>query len=225
MLGELPLLFLIFALLFLIMEVATVLLVITGLDRETARFQAISLLTSSGYTTSEAELVVRHPVRRKIALFLMLSGTIALALIISVLVRVLGRDLSGPQSIFYLVSVLLMVFFLFRNKYILSFLDKHLEKRLMKQSYLKTRTVEELLKVDENFSIAEVHLTNHRSPWVHRTLGETRLRDMGVMVLSIRRRNGTVIRAPRGTDLLQPDDILLVYGRPRYIGELIDQIT
>jgi hypothetical protein len=221
LLGEIPLLFLIFSLLFLIMEVATVMLVITGLDRDTARFQAISLLTSSGYTTSEAELVVRHPVRRKIALFLMISGTIALAIIISLLVRILARGLSGPDEVFYLVSFLLAVYLLFRSRRVTGFLDKHLEKRLVKQPYLQKRTVEELLKVDEHFSIAEVHLSNPAAPWIQRTLGEARLRDQGVLVLSIRRKDGSIIRAPRGTDILNTGDILLVYGRPRYIAKLI----
>jgi hypothetical protein len=225
MIAELPFLFLIFALLFLIMEVATVMLVLTGLDRDTAHFQAISLLTSSGYTTSESELVVRHPVRRRIALFLMISGTIALAFIISVLVRILGRGLSGPEDVFLLLSFLLAVYLLFRNPRVIHFMDRHLEKRLMKQPYLKKRTVEELLKVDEHFSIAEVHLTNPQAPWVHQTLGETRLRDLGVLVLSIRRKEGTIIRAPRGSDYLRPEDILLVYGRPHYIADLIDKVT
>ena len=225
MIGELPFLLLIFALLFLVMEVATVMLVLTGLDRDTARFQAISLLTSSGYTTSEAELVVRHPVRRKIALFLMISGTIALAFIISVLVRILGRGLSGPDDVFFLVSFLLGVYLLFRSPRVILFMDKHLEKRLMKQPYLQKRTVEELLKVDEHFSIAEVHLTNPQAPWINQTLGETRLRDQGVLILSIRRKEGSIIRAPRGTDYLRPDDILLVYGRHRYIADLIDKVT
>ncbi|EEG78271.1 TrkA C-terminal domain-containing protein [Dethiobacter alkaliphilus] len=225
MLGELPLLFLIFILLFLIIEVSTVMLVITGLDRETARFQAISLITSSGYTTSEAELVVRHPVRRKIAIFLMISGTLALAFIISILVRILGKGLSGPEDVFVLVTFLAAVYLLSRNSRVVNFLDHHLEKRLENQPYLQKRTVEELLRIDEHFSVAEVHLSNPDGPWVDKSLGETKLRDRNVIVLSIRRVDGTMIRAPRGRDFLQYGDILLVYGRARYISELIETVT
>ena len=225
MVGELPLLFLVFILLFLIIEVSTVMLVLTGLDRETARFQAISLITASGYTTSESELVVRHPVRRKIAVVLMLSGTIALAFIISILVRVLGRGFSGPEDVFMLVSFLVVVYLLFRNARVIHFLDHHLEKRLGNQPYLQKRTVEELLKIDEHFSIAEVHLANPQASWLDKNLGKTQLRDKNVMVLSIRRKDGTIIRAPRGKDVLRQGDILLVYGRTRYINELIYSVT
>ncbi|MDW7684094.1 MAG: TrkA C-terminal domain-containing protein [Bacillota bacterium] len=224
MLNELPLLFLVFALLFLILEVSAVMLVLTGLDRDTARFQAISIITASGYTTSESELVARHPVRRKIAMFLMISGTIALAFIISILVRILSQGLSGPEDVFFAVSILLAVYLLFRSRRVMNLLHNRLEKQLARQPYLQKRSVEELLKLDENYSIAEVHLCNPDAPWVNKPLSETRLRDKGIMILSIRR-DGNVIRAPRGTDDLRLGDILLVYGRPRFITELIELAT
>lgn len=222
---ELQLLFLVFILLFLIVEVSTVMLALTGLDRDTARFQAISIITGSGYTTSESELVARHPVRRKIAMFLMISGSIALAVLISILIRILAGGLSGPQDIFYAVIVLSVIYLLFRSKAIIRFLDSSLEKQLTKQPYLQKRTVEELLRCDEHFSIAEINLSNKASPWIDQTLSTTRLRDKGVLVLSIRRRDGNVIRAPRGADYLRAGDILLVYGRPRYISEIIEIVT
>ncbi|HHX74133.1 MAG TPA: potassium transporter TrkA, partial [Firmicutes bacterium] len=105
------------------------------------------------------------------------------------------------------------------------FLDRYLERQLLRQPYLRKRTVEELLKIDENFGIAEVQLANAACPWIDKTLGEIRLRDQGVMVLSIRRTDGNMIRAPRGTDFLRRGDILLVYGRPRFIRRLIEQAT
>jgi hypothetical protein len=50
-----------------VIRVATVALVHTGMGREAARFQARSAFTGVGYTTSEAESIVTHPVRRRIA--------------------------------------------------------------------------------------------------------------------------------------------------------------
>ena len=224
MLSELPLLFLVFSLLILTVEVSTVMLILTGLDRDTARFQAISIITASGYTTSESELVARHPVRRKIAMSLMISGSIAVAFIISIMVRILSKGLSGPKDVFSAVILLLMVYLLFRSNRMNRFLSTRLEQQLAKQPYLHKRSVEELLKLDDNFSIAEIHLSNPNSPWVNQTLSETRLRDKGILILSIRR-DGNVIRAPRGTDELRNGDILLVYGRPRFIAELIEIVT
>lgn len=55
-------------------RIATVALVHTGLGREAARFQARSALTGVGFTTSEAEQIVSHPVRRRVVMVLMLVG-------------------------------------------------------------------------------------------------------------------------------------------------------
>src|SRR5204863_2675004 len=59
----------------LITRVATVALALTGMSRESARFQARSALSGVGFTTSEAEAVVSHPVRRRIIQILMVLGS------------------------------------------------------------------------------------------------------------------------------------------------------
>ena len=59
-------------------RVAAVALVHTGLGREAARFQARSAFTGVGFTTSEAEQVVGHPVRRRIVMWLMLVGNVGI---------------------------------------------------------------------------------------------------------------------------------------------------
>jgi hypothetical protein len=50
------------------LRVATSALVMTGMARESARFQARSAFLGVGFTTGEAESVVDHPVRRRIAM-------------------------------------------------------------------------------------------------------------------------------------------------------------
>ena len=56
-------LLLIITLSLLMTRIASVALVHTGLSREVARFQARSAFSGVGFTTSEAESVVAHPVR------------------------------------------------------------------------------------------------------------------------------------------------------------------
>ncbi len=50
----------------LITRLATTALTLTGLSCEMARFQARSAFTGTGFTTSESEAIVNHPVRRRI---------------------------------------------------------------------------------------------------------------------------------------------------------------
>jgi hypothetical protein len=74
----------------LVVRVATVALSLTGMSREAARFQARSALTGVGFTTSEAEDVVTHPVRRRIVGGLMLLGSAGLVTAVSSLILSFG---------------------------------------------------------------------------------------------------------------------------------------
>jgi len=51
----------------LILWAGSVSLEATGMERDRARFQALSALTGTGFTTQEAESIVNHPKRRRIA--------------------------------------------------------------------------------------------------------------------------------------------------------------
>ena len=62
------------ALSLLVTHVATVALTLTGLSRQLAQIQARSAFSGVGFTTTEAEQVVNHPVRRRIIMLLMLLG-------------------------------------------------------------------------------------------------------------------------------------------------------
>jgi len=217
---EIPLIFSILVLIGLIVEVSTVMLKMTGLDRSTARFQAVSIITSSGFTTKESELITRHPVRRKIAIFLMILGPLTLTFIISITVHLLGTGLSSPKDILIILGILFIIFLVFRNPIFQGLFDRMVEKQLAKQPSLRKRSVEEILNLDDNFTIAEVTLSNPNVPCAGKLLKEIRLRDRGVLVLSIHR-DGNVIHTPRGIDELRINDTLLVYGRSLEISQLI----
>src|SRR5918911_2938969 len=58
----------------LITRVGAVALMLTGMSRESSRFQARSAFFGVGFTTTEAESVVDHPVRRRIIMWLILLG-------------------------------------------------------------------------------------------------------------------------------------------------------
>lgn len=66
----------------LVTRVAATALETTGVSAELAHFQARSAFTGVGFTTSEAEAVVDHPVRRRIMLVLMLTGNAGLVSVV-----------------------------------------------------------------------------------------------------------------------------------------------
>jgi hypothetical protein len=67
-------------------RVGAIALTATGVSTEVAHFQARSALTGVGFTTSESEHIISHPVRRRIVLSLMLVGNAGLVTIIATMV-------------------------------------------------------------------------------------------------------------------------------------------
>jgi hypothetical protein len=82
-----------------------VLFKLTGLSEEKARFQVISLLTGSGFTTKEAELITQHPSRRKLAQILMVIGYVGFLTVLSFFVNIIEKSFS------YKTLLILIMFF------------------------------------------------------------------------------------------------------------------
>ena len=80
----------------LAVRVATTALTMTGLSSDTASFQSYSAFFGVGFTTREAELVVNHPVRRRIIRDLILAGNIGLT---SSLATLVATMMQSPDSI------------------------------------------------------------------------------------------------------------------------------
>ena len=75
----------------LMSEAFTVMFRLTGMNTEKARFQVISMLTNSGFTTNESELILKDPLRRKLALLTMLFGYAFTATVVSIAINVILR--------------------------------------------------------------------------------------------------------------------------------------
>ena len=72
----------------LIADIITIFFRLTGMTEERARFQVISLLTNSGFTTQESEAVVTSKIRRRLARATMLFGYAFTVTILSTTVNV-----------------------------------------------------------------------------------------------------------------------------------------
>ncbi|MEX0835365.1 MAG: hypothetical protein WD010_04695, partial [Nitriliruptor sp.] len=82
----------------LVGRVATIALTLTGMSREAARFQARSALTGAGYTTTESESVVNHPLRRRIVMTLMLIGSAGIVTVLASVMLTLVRAGSSETG-------------------------------------------------------------------------------------------------------------------------------
>lgn len=206
----------------LITRIATVALTVTGMTRESARFQARSALTGVGFTTRESELVVGHPIRRRVVMALMLVGNVG---IVTAMAGLLGSFASADRSAGLLRAGLLIlglaaVYAASRSSAVDRRLSRLIAKYLRRYTDLDTRDYGQLLHLAGEYAVIE--LAVEEGHWlVDRTLGDVRLRDEGIVALGIRRSDGTYVGVPSKTTKVQRGDTLIAYGR----GERIDQLN
>ena len=211
----------------LIVRVATVALVATGLSRESARFQARSAFSGVGFTTSEAEAVVNHPVRRRIVMVLMLLGNLGVATIAgTAMVSVLKFDAAHGDSPWGLViplglllGGLAALWIVASSEWIEQHLNRVISLALRKYTHLNVQDYHALLHFGQGYGVGELQV--EPTDWlVNRTLIQLALPQEGVLVLGVQRRDGPFIGAPRGDTLIQAYDTLLLYSRLEKIAEL-----
>ena len=106
----------------LVTRIATLALVHTGLSSESARLQARSAFTGVGFTTSEAEKIVRHPVRRRIVMLLMLLGNAGMVTAVSSLLLTfleIGEgDVSSSWRLLILAGGIALLWLVARSPWI-----------------------------------------------------------------------------------------------------------
>ena len=87
-----------------LIRIFAVLFRITGLPKEKAGFQAVSLLTNAGFTTGESEIIVSEKTRRHIATAAMLTGYFFSVLIVSLFINLfLSIDFSAINEQIHLL--------------------------------------------------------------------------------------------------------------------------
>ena len=215
-------LLLVVAISLLITRVATVILTATGISRESAKFQARSAFTSSGFTTRESEAVVDHPIRRRVIGTLMLIGSAGTVAVVSTLILGLGKGGGGGQPwwrVLELVLGLLAIVAVSRSKRVDQRMTLVIQSILRRYTQLPTRDVASLLELTGDYAVSELAVA--ANDWMaNRSLSDLALRDEGVVVLGLTRKDGRYIAAPTGATTVHEGDILVVYGRDEHLHEL-----
>ncbi len=210
----------------LVVRVATVALTLTGLSKELARFQARSAFTGSGFTTSESEKVVHHPIRRRIIMLLMLLGNAGIITAVSSLILsfVNTESQEGWQGNFWvrmgiLIFSLALLWTLASSEWVDRWLSGYIAYALKKWTKLELRDYAGLLHLSHGYKVAELQVES-RDWLAHKTLLESRLNHEGVLVLGIEKPDGTFLGTPRGNTRIMPEDTILLYGRSSVIADL-----
>jgi hypothetical protein len=219
-----PILLLVFALTLslVVTRIGSTALTLTGLSQESARFQARSAFTGVGFTTTESEQVVNHPVRRRILMLLMLMGNAGIVTVMASLI--LGFvDTAGSrdalQRIGFLAAGLLLLCWLSRSKWVERRMNRLIRKALERWTDLDVRDYANLFKFRDGYSVSELGVS--AGEWLaDRSLAELALTSEGVLVLGIQRADGTYVGAPTGETVVGVGDHLIAYGRSERLKEL-----
>ncbi len=208
----------------IITRVATVALTLTGMSEEAARFQARSALSGVGFTTQEAEGAVNHPVRRRIVMTLMILHSAGLATIVVSLILAFSEadSVAGPpvwQRLIYIVLGVLVLWLLARSSVFDRWLRRLITRALSRWTDVDARDYAALLRLSGDYAIVESQV--QPGDWIAgKALQECNLLAEGIIVLGIRRRDGTYLGSPRGTTSIEAGDTLLLYGRREPLADL-----
>lgn len=213
-----------FVLIWLLIEILSIVLKLTGLELSKARFQVISILTHTGFTTRESELIVQHPTRRKIASVLMIVSYVAQITLITLLFNVLTqatRNILGTAIALFIMAA--FVILVTQSKKLSNWFDQVTEKLLKKriQKSASGDRIEQVLNLSPEFSIYGL-LVDTDSFICDKTLSELKLKEHFIQILKIDR-GSEVIDFPLADTRLLAGDRLIVYGRIDALTQMIMQ--
>ena len=201
-----------------ITELFTFFFRLTGLPTEKARFQVISLLTGTGFTTRESEIILSSRRRRRLARITMLFGYVFNVTIVSVFVNVfisMKVIQDGHQLLSFLIPLgtAALIFIFMRVPKIHAWGD-NLLRRLADRIFDRQEAFNAVMLIDNisSESIAQLTLRHIPDEYRGQTLAETRLRaETGILVMLVERQGGKPIPA-RAETVFEPGDKLTVFG-------------
>ena len=210
-----------------ISDIITIFFRLTGLTEEKARFQVISLLTNSGFTTRESESIVSSRIRRRLARATMLFGYAFTVTIVSTTVNFFMTLGSGQlKALVIWIPVLLGILVLFhllrRSVYLKTKFDGWIEGIGSRLMFGKDANPIVLLEDYGNMVVAHIYLQK-----VPQILRDVPLRESAIMarhnimVMTVKNRSGEAKQATADT-VLKPNDIIMVMGRRKDIQEVFE---
>ena len=205
----------ILALSLLVNRLGSVSLELTGLSREAARFQARSAFSGTGFTTTEAEMIVGHPVRRRIVMTLMLIGNIGIVSVIGsvTLSFVTMKEQSHPWVGWSTMAAgLLALVLIARSRLIDRYLCRTIAWALTKWTDLEARDYANLLHLSSGYGVLETQVSSNLAG---KTVEDSGLYAAGIVVLGVQSAKNPYEGAPSHARVLKEGDTLVLYGETR----------
>lgn len=209
----------------IITELFTFFFRLTGLPVDKARFQVISLLTGTGFTTRESEIILSSRLRRRLARITMLFGYVFNITIVSAFINVffsmnavtLGAELFSLLIPIATVALIIIVMRVPRVRA----KAEDIFRRVADRFFDKRETFNAVMLIDNlsSASIAQITLRHIPDQYQGLTLAQTKLRaETGILVMLVER-NGEKPAAAHADTVFEPGDKLTVFGDYKTICE------
>lgn len=229
MIGALIMFVLLIIFYIIIADIITVFFRLTGMTEEKARFQVVSLLTNSGFTTQESEAVVTTKIRRRLARATMLFGYAFTVTILSTTVNVFvtmnDTELNAVIVVLpSLLAVLVVFYFLRKSMFLKSRFDGWIER--IGNRIMFGKKANQVVLVEEYGSMVVAHIYLHTVPEM---LKDTRLADSGIMsdhhlMVMMVKSTDEDARQANGNTILRPKDTIMVLGDRKTIRDVFENI-
>ena len=205
---------------FIVVRIGGLALQLTGIEPDVARFQALSAFSGTGFTTREAERVVRHRTIRRIVTILILLGNAGLVTIIATLVASFTQ-VTGHEWFFIRLAIILVSIVVFYKLILGSRLGNRMlqwtRKPLIKRILRDAPAFEEIYGAGKGWGVSLV-LIKQNSKYAGLILADIAI-EGDIQILAIDRHDEFVVHP--GSDVrLGEGDRLLVYGRTKSIEHL-----
>ena len=204
---------------------------LTGMSWEQSKFQALSCFTLTGFTTSEATTVTRHPQRRKIAASMMILGYAGSISLVATFVNFLRPIFEAPQIyhsipligilvpgfVFQIVKLVFLVIFLiiiakfFAKSKLWEKLTMHIRNSIRKANLIGNVSFQDMAIGEKGYGIIRIAV-DENDEYVGKTILESGFKkNTGGQILTIER--GTkVIPNPSPREMIMAGDTIYCFG-------------
>jgi len=197
---------------YFIVLVGTVAYQLTGMDWDTAQFQALSAFTMAGFTTRASERVVNDPTRRRITMVLIVSGYAATASVVATLVGSISTNSATEttQNLILLAAVTGALVYTMRRMGGHPRIADPIRRYLSRTMRHEQVPHEDLMYYRHGYALTRVEVPP-KSRLVGLTLRQTDLKAYRLQVLAIER-DGEVFPVPKADQVIHSRDHLVIYG-------------
>lgn len=210
---------------FVVVRIGAVALELTGVAWDHAKFQALSAFTNCGFTTRESEEIARHPLRRRIISFMIVTGNAGLI----TTVASFASSLSQPQPVQAVRNLAIIavgiaaIVWIANLDSVKTTVHRYVGQWLARRYPVESWTADDLLHLDKGYVLTRFALPTN-SAAVGRTLRQLRLKQNGVQLLAVER-GGDFHAVPSGEFELASADELIVYGGLTEVKRLLQPGT